>query len=83
MASKTLVCSGCQGEMTRYVGPKHNRILGVFLICGGVLSSLYWVGVVLGIPLFAIGAYLTAARRKLWVCQDCNTAIERIDVQKT
>jgi len=80
MADKALICNLCNGEMREYTGPRYSRRLGGFLILAGVLCTLFWVGAVLGVPLFIIGLYMTGARRQLWVCKECNTAIERIDL---
>jgi hypothetical protein len=79
---KPLICTLCNGEMQLYNGPRYNRKVGGFLIVGGVFATLFWVGAVLGIPLFVIGLYMTGAKRQLWVCQECNTAIERIELKK-
>lgn len=67
--------------MQSYTGPRHSTRLGGYLILGGVLCSLFWVGAVLGIPLIIIGLYMIGAKRQLWVCKDCNTAIERVALE--
>ncbi|MBF0494214.1 MAG: hypothetical protein HQL28_03680 [Candidatus Omnitrophica bacterium] len=81
MANKTLVCTLCNGEMELYVGPKFNRKVGGALVAAGAFSTLFWVGAVLGVPLMVAGAYMAGAKRELWVCKDCNTAIERVVVK--
>lgn len=78
MMDRQLTCNLCKGEMQLYNGPRYNRKVGGFLIAAGAFSTLFWVGAVLGLPLIGIGAYMTASKRQLWVCKDCNTAIERI-----
>ncbi len=80
MAKKDIICSVCDGKMNQYVGPRYNRGMGVLMIAGGILCTLFWIGPVLGLPLFIIGLYMHGAKRKLWVCQDCNSAIERIEL---
>ena len=79
--SKTIICNVCNGEMKPYRGPKFNRKAGGFLVVAGAATSLFWIGPVLGIPLFIMGLYMTGAKRELWVCEDCNTAIERIELK--
>ena len=81
MADKPLICNLCNGEMQEYTGPKYSKKLGGFLVLAGILSTLFWVGAVLGIPLLIIGLYMAGAKRNLWVCKECNTAIERIDLK--
>lgn len=66
--------------MQLYSGPRYNRKVAGFLILGGIFASLFWVGMVLGIPLILIGLYAMGSKRDLWVCKDCNTGIERIKI---
>jgi len=80
-SDKPLICSLCNGEMEPYIGPKFNRKVGGFLIVSGAFATLFWVGAVLGVPLLLIGSYMAGAKRQLWVCQECNTAIERIELK--
>lgn len=79
---KILTCSFCGGEMKLFTGPKYSRTTGAFLIVLGLFFILFWIGCVLGIPLLLIGLYMIGARRSLWVCEDCNVAIERIEMPK-
>lgn len=81
MAGKPLICTLCNGEMQLYTGPRYSRKVGGFLIVAGVFSTLFWVGAVLGVPLFLAGLYMSGAKRQLWVCKECNTAIERIELK--
>jgi len=81
MKNKALICTACNGEMNEYTGYKHSKGLGVFLILSGIFCILFWIGAVLGIPLFIIGMYMTSAKRNLWVCQDCQMAVERIPLK--
>lgn len=81
MPEKPLICTLCNGEMQPYTGPRYSRKLGWFLILAGIICTLFWVGAVLGIPLIIIGLYMIGARRNLWVCKECNTAIERIELK--
>ncbi len=81
MVDKALICNLCNGEMQPHTGPRHNRKVGGFLIASGVFTTMFLTGGVLGIPLFLIGLYMTGAKRQLWVCQECNTAIERIELK--
>lgn len=80
MVDKSLICNLCKGEMQHYTGPRYNRKVGGFLSTFGVFSTFFWTGAAIGIPLFLIGLYITGAKRQLWVCRDCNTAIERIEL---
>lgn len=81
MAGKSLVCNLCNGEMKLYSGPRFSRKLGMALVFGGIFATLFWVGPVLGIPLFLTGLYMIGAKRHLWVCQECNTAMERVELK--
>lgn len=81
MTDKPLICTLCNGEMQQYTGPRYSRRLGLFLIVCGILAILFWIGAVLGIPLLIIGLYMYSAKRQLWVCRECNTAIERIKLK--
>lgn len=81
MTGKPIICTLCNGEMQQYTGPRYSRNLGWFLIISGILCTLFWVGAVLGIPFIIIGLYMIGARRQLWVCKECNTAIERIELK--
>jgi hypothetical protein len=81
MTDKSVNCMFCKGEMQSYSGPRYSRRFGGYLILGGILCALFWVGAVLGIPLVIIGLYMIGAKRQLWVCKDCNTAIERVALE--
>ncbi len=78
---KSLICTFCHGEMQAYTGPRYSRKVGGFLVLAGFFATLFWVGMVLGIPLILTGLYMMGAKRQLWVCKECNTAIERIELQ--
>ena len=82
MVNKPIICSLCNGEMRPYTGPRFNKKFGTFLVLAGIFSALFWIGAVLGVPLILIGIYMAAAKRQLWVCKDCNTAIERIELEE-
>jgi hypothetical protein len=81
MIGKPLICNVCNGSMKPYTGPRYSRKAGGFLVVAGAFTSLFWIGPVLGLPLFLIGTYMAGAKRQLWVCEDCNTAIERIELK--
>lgn len=81
MTNKPLICTLCNGEMHPYTGPRYSKKVGGFLIICGIFATLFWIGAVLGIPLFLIGLYMASAKRQLWVCKECNTAIERIELK--
>ena len=81
LRNKKMMCAQCNGEMEPYTGPKYSKKVGGFLIAGGAFATLFWVGAVLGVPLILMGAYMAGAKRQLWVCKDCNTAIERIELK--
>ncbi len=78
--AKPVVCSHCSGEMQKYNGPRYNRKVAGFLMVAGILATLFWIGMVVGIPLILIGFYMSTARRDLWVCKECNVGIECIDL---
>ena len=78
MVGKALVCTFCNGQMQPYTGQRYSKNAGVVLVVAGILTSLFWVGVVLGVPLLLVGLYMIGAKRRLWVCKECNTAFERI-----
>lgn len=77
---KKMTCAQCKGEMEPYTGPKYSRKMGGFLIGAGAFATLFWIGAVLGVPLILIGGYMVGAKRQLWVCKECSTAIERIEL---
>ena len=79
MKSAALTCSACHGTMTAYTGPKYNKNVCLFMIISGIFCILFWIGAVLGIPLLILGIFMASSKRKLWVCKDCNIAIERIE----
>ena len=81
LGNKKMICAQCNGEMEPYTGPKYNKKMGGFLIAGGAFATLFWVGAGLGVPLILMGAYMAGAKRQLWVCKDCSTAIERIELR--
>ncbi|MBF0521967.1 MAG: hypothetical protein HQL24_02805 [Candidatus Omnitrophica bacterium] len=80
MADKSLICNLCNGEMQLYTGPRYSKKAGFFLVIVGIFATLFWVGPVLGVPLFLMGLYMITSKRQLWVCKECNTAIERIEL---
>ena len=81
MAAKALVCNLCNGQMQLYSGPRFSRKLGGFLVVAGLFAIFFWIGPVLGIPLLLMGLYMVGAKRLLWVCKECNTAIERVELE--
>jgi len=80
MAAKAIICNLCNGQMQLYSGPKFSRNLGGFLVASGIFAIFFWIGPVLGIPLLLMGLYMVGAKRQLWVCKECNTAIERVEL---
>lgn len=81
MAAKAIICNLCNGQMQLYSGPRFSRKLGGFLVAGGIFAIFFWIGPVLGIPLLLMGLYMVGAKRQLWVCKECNTAIERVELE--
>jgi len=80
MAVKTPICNLCNGQMQLYSGPRFSRKLGGFLVAAGIFAIFFWIGPVLGIPLLLMGLYMVGAKRQLWVCRECNTAMERVQL---
>ncbi|MBF0477890.1 MAG: hypothetical protein HQL26_00240 [Candidatus Omnitrophica bacterium] len=78
--TKPIICTLCNGEMQLYTGPRYNKKFSGGLIIGGIFATCFWIGAVLGIPLIVMGLYMTGSKRHLWVCKDCNTAIERVEI---
>ena len=81
MAGKTPNCNLCNGQMQLYSGPRFSRKLGGVLVVAGLFAIFFWIGPVLGIPLLLMGLYMVGAKRQLWVCKECNTAIERVELE--
>ncbi|MBF0245180.1 MAG: hypothetical protein HQL31_07885 [Planctomycetes bacterium] len=79
MSDKKLSCHLCGGEMKARTGRKHSKGFGLTLSLLGVFCILFWIGAILGIPLLLIGLYITFAKRDLWVCSGCHSAIERVE----
>ncbi|MEI6437209.1 MAG: hypothetical protein WCO69_00490 [Candidatus Omnitrophota bacterium] len=78
--AKAIKCSHCNGEMQLFNGPRYNRKAAGFIILAGILMTLFWVGMVVGIPLVIIGIYMSTAKRELWVCKECNVGVEHINL---
>ena len=81
MAAKAIICNLCNGQMQLYSGPRFSRKLGSFLVVAGIFAIFFWIGPVLGIPLLLMGLYMVGAKRQLWVCKECNTAMERVELE--
>jgi hypothetical protein len=50
-------------------------------VVAGIFAIFFWIGPVLGIPLLLMGLYMVGAKRLLWVCKECNTAMERVELE--
>lgn len=72
-----VLCKACGGRMTKATVPKHSRGFGAFLITSGLGCSLFWIGVVLGLPLSIMGVYMVAAKKLVWICRECQSVLER------
>ncbi len=72
-----VLCKACGGRMKKATIPKHSRGFGAALITGGVGCSLFWVGIVLGLPLSVMGVYMVAAKKSVWICGECQSMIDR------
>ena len=81
MLARSPICNLCNGKMQLYSGPRFSRKLGGFLVVAGIFAIFFWIGPVLGIPLLLMGLYMVGAKRQLWVCKECNTAMERIELE--
>ena len=81
MAAKAIICNLCNGQMQLYSGPRFSRKLGSFLVVAGIFAIFFWIGPVLGIPLLLMGLYMVGAKRQLWVCKECNSALERVELE--
>ncbi len=80
--TKPMICTLCNGTMEPYTGKKYNGKVAGFMIVSGAFCTLFWIGAVLGLPLIIMGLYMAGAKRDLWVCKDCDTAIERIHINR-
>ncbi len=72
-----VLCKACGGRMKRAIVPKHSKKFGAILIASGVGCSLFWVGLVLGIPLSVMGIYMVTAKKPVWICSECQSMLER------
>lgn len=76
-----VLCKACGGRMAKAIVPKHNKKFGAILIASGVGCSLFFVGLVLGVPLAFMGVYMVTAKRPVWMCPECHSIIERYEEQ--
>lgn len=74
---REVLCKACGGRMKKAEIPCHSKKFGGFLIAAGVGCSLFWIGLVLGIPLSVMGIYMVAAKKPVWICSDCQGMIDR------
>ncbi len=72
-----VLCKACGGRMKKAIVPKHSKKFGAVLIASGVGCSLFWVGLVLGIPLSVMGIYMVMAKKPVWICSECQSMLER------
>ncbi len=72
-----VLCKACGGRMKKAIVPKHSKKFGAALIATGVGCSLFWVGLVLGLPLSVMGIYMVAAKKPVWICGECQSMLER------
>ncbi len=72
-----VLCKACGGRMKKATVPKHSRGFGVFLITSGFGCSLFWIGIVLGLPLSIMGVYMVAAKKLVWICGECQSVLDR------
>lgn len=72
-----VICKACGGKMKKAVVPKHSRKFGAVLISGGTVCSLFWIGIVLGIPLAVMGVYMVASKKQVWMCNECQSVLDR------
>ena len=79
-ATKTeVLCKACGGRMKKAILSKHSKKFGAGLIISGVGCSLFWIGLVLGIPLAVMGIYMVTAKKPVWMCPECQSIIERYE----
>ncbi|MEE8360164.1 MAG: hypothetical protein V3S04_04490 [Candidatus Omnitrophota bacterium] len=74
---KEVLCKACGGRMKKAIVSKHSKKFGGFLIASGVGCSLFWIGLVLGVPLLVMGIYMVAAKKPVWVCSECQSVVDR------
>ncbi len=74
---KEVLCKACGGRMKRAIVAKHSKKFGGFLIASGVGCSLFWIGLVLGVPLSVMGIYMVMAKKPVWVCAECQSVVDR------
>ncbi len=72
-----VLCKACGGRMKKAIIPKHSKKFGAVLIASCVGCSLFWVGLVLGIPLSIMGIYMVSAKKPVWICGECQSMLER------
>ncbi len=72
-----VLCKACGGRMKKAIVSKHSKKFGGFLIASGVGCSLFWIGLVLGVPLSVMGIYMVTAKRPVWICGECRSVVDR------
>lgn len=76
-SGKALVCQHCSGEMKKKSKANHSQFMALLLLLFGLIASLTGVGLVIGIPMILIGLYMGVATKKIWMCKNCGSVIER------
>lgn len=74
-----VLCKACGGRMKKAIVTKHSKKFGVILLASGIGCSLFFVGLVLGVPLAFMGIYMVTAKRPVWMCPECHSVIERYE----
>lgn len=74
-----VLCKACGGRMKKAIVAKHSKKFGTILLASGIGCSLFFVGLVLGIPLAFMGIYMVVAKRSVWMCPECHSVIERYE----
>ncbi len=74
-----VLCKACGGRMKKAIVTKHSKKFGMILLASGVGCSLFFVGLVLGVPLAFMGIYMVTAKRPVWMCPECHSVIERYE----
>lgn len=74
-----VLCKACGGRMKKAIVAKHSKKFGAILLVSGIVCSLFFIGLVLGIPLIFMGIYMVSAKRPIWMCPECRSIIERYE----
>jgi len=71
MKDSAINCTHCGNEMTIAKVKKYTGSSPLFMLGLGLLSSLFLVGPIIGLPMILIGLYMVIAKETVKLCPSC------------